>query len=155
MSKLIPMKKNFRHKGNTNNTSVIIFSVRSWLNKTRSDGTCFGEPLGGFCDVGCCCCCFLPHWRFFISLIFDVVPHPSVSYHRVFAPILFFQSSSSQSDSRHFYFNFSRLFIFLPLRLHFFTVLRFWVGVFYHTLLRLWLRCGQEHPIQDLPLCLP
>ena len=28
-------------------------------------------------------------------------------------------------------------------------------GATYPTLLRLWLRCGQEHPIQDLPLCLP
>ena len=46
-------------------------------------------------------------------------------------------------------------FSFLP------RVLRFWVGiffptrVFYPTLLRLWLRWGQEHPIQGLPLCLP
>ena len=37
-------------------------------------------------------------------------------------------------------------------------VLRFWVGVFlltgvfYPTLLRLWLRWEQEHPIQDLPV---
>ena len=33
-----------------------------WLNKTHSDGTCLGEPPGGFCDVGCCRS--LPHWRF-------------------------------------------------------------------------------------------
>ena len=51
----------------------------------------------------------------------EVIPHPSVSYRRVFTPILNFQPSSSQSDSRHFQCNFSR----------------------------------QEHPIQDLPLCLP
>ena len=29
------------------------------LNKTPSDGTCLGEPPGGFCDVGCCCCFYL------------------------------------------------------------------------------------------------
>ena len=38
--------------------------------------------------------------------------HPSVSYRRVFTPILYFQPSSLQSDSRHFHFNFSGLFIF-------------------------------------------
>ena len=53
-----------------------------------------------------------PNWRFFISLLFDVILHLSVSYRRVFIPILYFQSSSSQSDSRHFHFNFSRLFFF-------------------------------------------
>ena len=57
-----------------------------------------GEPPGGFCDVGCCCC----H-----SLLFNVIPHSSVSYRQVFTPILYFQPSSSQSDSRHFHFNFS------------------------------------------------
>ena len=65
---------------------------------------CLREPPGGFCDVGCCCCCFLPHWRFFISLLFDIIPHPSVDYRRVFTPILYFQPSPSQSDSRHFHF---------------------------------------------------
>ena len=49
---------------------------------------------------------------------------------------------------------FSRLFIFYRSA----TVLSgpfLSTGVFYPTLLRFWLRCGQEHPIQDLPLCLP
>ena len=78
-----------------------------------------GEPPGCFCDVGfCCCCCFLTHWRFFISLLFDVIFHSSVSYRQFFTPILYFQPSSSQSDSGHFH-------SFLP------QVLRFWVGVFY------------------------
>ena len=31
---------------------------------------------------------------------FNVIPHPSVSYHQVFKPILCFQPSSSQGDSR-------------------------------------------------------
>ena len=53
---------------------------------------------------------FLPHWRFFISLLFDIIPHPSVDYRRVFTPILYFQPSPSQSDSRHFHlFNHSVL----------------------------------------------
>ena len=144
------MKNDIRYKG-TNNTSVIIFLIRSWLSKTPSDGTCLREPPGRFCDVGCCC--FWPHWRFFISLLFDVIPHPSVDYHWVFAPILYSQSSPSQIDSGHFHFNFSRLFNFTASG----TVLseRFLpTGVFYPTVLPLWLRCGQEHPIHNLPLCL-
>ena len=44
------------------------------------------------------------------SLLFHVIPHPSVSYRQVFIPILYFQPSSSQSDSRHFHFNFSWFF---------------------------------------------
>ena len=103
-----------------------------------------------FCDVGCCCC--FTSLEDFHSLLFDVIPHPSVSYRRVFTPILYFQPSSSQSDSRHFHFNFL-CFSFLP------RVLRFWVGLFYPrfytTLLRLWLRWGQEHLFQDPPLFLP
>ena len=67
----------------------------------------------------------LPHWRFFIhSLLFDAIPHPSVSYRRVFTPILYFQPSSSQSDSRHFILTFLG-FSFLP------RVLWFWAGFFY------------------------
>ena len=68
------------------------------LKDFPNDGTCLGEPPGGFCDVGCCCC----H-----SLLFNVIPHSSVSYRQVFTPILYFQPSLSQSDSRHFNFNFS------------------------------------------------
>ena len=41
------------------------------------------------------------------SLLFDVIPRPSVSYRQVFTPISYFQSSSSQSDSRHIHFNLS------------------------------------------------
>ena len=41
------------------------------------------------------------------SLLFDVIPHPSVSYRQVFTPISYFQSSSSLSDSRHIHFNLS------------------------------------------------
>ena len=59
------MKSNIRDQGNINNTLVIIFLIRSWLNKTPSDGTCMGDPPGGFCDVGCCCCLFFPSLEVF------------------------------------------------------------------------------------------
>ena len=105
-----------------------------------------------FCDVGCCCC--FTSLEDFHSLLFDVIPHPSVSYRRVFTPILYFQPSSSQSDSRYFHFNFSGLFIFTA-RATVLSWLFLITGVFYPTLLRLWLRCRQQHPIQDLTLRLP
>ena len=78
------------------------------LNKTPSDGTCLGEPAGVFCDVSCCC--FFISLDVFPSLLFDVIPYTSVSYCWVFTPILYFQPSSSQSDSGYFHLNFSGLF---------------------------------------------
>ena len=72
----------------------------------------------------------------FHSLLFDVLPHPSESSRRVFAPILYFHPSSSQSDSQDFHFNFSGFFIFTSSA----TVLSgifLTHGVFYPTLLRL------------------
>ena len=48
------------------------------LNKSPGDGTCVGEPPGDFCDVSCC---FLTSLEFFISLLFDVIPHLSVNTH--------------------------------------------------------------------------
>ena len=42
---------------------------------------------------------------FFIHICFsNIIPHPSVGYRRVFAPILYFQPSPLQGDSRHFHF---------------------------------------------------
>ena len=49
------------------------------LKKTPSNGNCLGEPV----------------FEVFHSLLFDVIPHPSVSYCRVFTPILYLQPSSS------------------------------------------------------------
>ena len=129
---------------NINKTSVIIFLVSSLLTllffKTPSDGTCLGEPPGGFCDVGSFCSSFIAFWRFcdvFLhSLLFDVIPCPSVSYRQVFRPILYFQPCSSQSDLRHFHFNLSGPFCYsfaasaTDLREHFVLL-----GVFYLTLL--------------------
>ena len=70
------------------------------------------------------------------SLLFNVIPHPSVDYCRVFTPILYFQHSPSQSDLQHFHFNLSRIFF------HSFTASatvlsgRFLpTGIFYLTLL--------------------
>ena len=37
--------------------------------------------------------------------LFDIIPHPSVDYCQVFRPILYFQPSPSQSDSRDFPFS--------------------------------------------------
>ena len=78
------------------------------LNKTPSDGTCLGEPPGGFCDVGSCCC--FTSVDVFHSLLLYVISHPSVSYRRIFTPILYFHPSSSHSDSQHFHYNLSDLF---------------------------------------------
>ena len=130
------------------------------LNKTPSDGTCLGEPAGVFCDVSCCCA--LTSLEVFPSLLFDVIPHTSVSYCWVFTPVLYFQPSSSQSDSGYFHLNFSGLFRhsftasatvssgrFLPHRCFLPCTSSPHFGTF------LWLRCGQKHPIQNPALCLP
>ena len=71
------MKNSIRFKGNINNTSVIIFLIESQLNKTPSDGTCLGEPPGGFCDVGCH---FIFNLHFIFDLHFVVVLHLSMFF---------------------------------------------------------------------------
>ena len=91
-----------------------------------------------FCSSFCCCSSFILFFIFVFvlhSLLFNVIPHPSVDYRRVFTLILYFQSSPSLSDSRHFHFNLSEIFF------HSFTasatVLRGYflpTGVFYLTL---------------------
>ena len=126
------------------------------LNKTPSDGTCLGEPPGDFCDVGCCCC-FLAHWRFLpFWATFPCHRHSTLT--------------SQACEGLHWLWALPWL-LSVALLLPGFSVtvlpraLRFWAGVFYpHTVFNLhsfptfwhvfWLRCGQEHPIQDPPLCL-
>ena len=51
----------------------------------------------------CCCSSFVVflYWHF----LFDIIPHPSVNYRQGFRPILYFQPSPSQSDSRRFHFS--------------------------------------------------
>ena len=51
------------------------------------------------------CCCF----SLFVDVLHShllsaIIPHPSVDYREVFTPILYFQPSPSQSDSRYFHF---------------------------------------------------
>ena len=69
----------------------------------------------GFCDA------------VFYSLLFDVIHHPSVNYHQVFTPILYFQPRSSQSGPRHFHFNLFGPFSVTVLL----QALQFWVSFFY------------------------
>ena len=100
---------------------------------------CSGVPQGGFCNVGCVHCCFCDVWccssfiAVFVilvvvlhSLLFDVKPYPSLSYCRVFRPILYFQPSSLQGNSWQFHFNLSGPFFTVSPR-----ALRFWAGIFY------------------------
>ena len=61
------------------------------------------------CSSFCCCCSSLCCCSSFVDvlhshLLYDIIPHPSVDYRWVFTPILQFQPSPSQSDSRHFNF---------------------------------------------------
>ena len=52
------------------------------------------------------CCCYSSFVDVLHShFLFDIIPHPSVDYRQVFRPILYFQPSPSQSDSRHFHFS--------------------------------------------------
>ena len=104
------MKNNIRYNGNINNTSVIIFLNRHLRHFFTFLFMSLGEPPGGFCDVGCCCCFYFtggfPFHCFSTSSL--TLPWAIAG----FTPILYFQPSSLQSDSRHFHFNFSGLFIF-------------------------------------------
>ena len=93
----------------------------------------------GFCDVSCSCSfIFVLHFvvvlhllLFFIfvavlhSLLFNVIPHPSVDYRRVFTSILCIQPRPSQSDLWHFHFSLSEIFF------HSFTASATVVGIFY------------------------
>ena len=52
------------------------------------------------------CCCYSSFVNVLHShFLFDIIPHPSVDYRQVFKPILYFQPSPLQSDSRHFHFS--------------------------------------------------
>ena len=51
------------------------------------------------------CCCYSSFFDVLHShFLFDIIPNPSVDYRQVFIPILQFQPSPLQSDSRHFHF---------------------------------------------------
>ena len=86
--------------------------VSFWTQQNFQRWYCLREPPGRLCDVGCCCY-FWPHLRFFISLLYDVIPHPSVGYRREFyTPFCTFSPSHRSVIRDNFHFNFSRVFIF-------------------------------------------
>ena len=113
-----------------------------------------------FCGAGCNCwfifvlhfvvvssfqfwfsfsCCFSFVDVLHLHLLFDVILHPSVDYHWVFTPILYFQPGPSQSDLQNFHFQQFR-YLLTPSA----TVLsgRFLpTGVFYLTLLHWHFTC--------------
>ena len=107
------IKNNIRHKGNINSTSVITFFNQKLTQQKLTAMLLAWESLQwGFCDVGCNCS-FIFYSLFcscssFVDvlhshLLFDIIPHPSVDYRRVFTPISYFKPSPSQSDSWHFH----------------------------------------------------
>ena len=70
--------KEYNNKNRFYISGLGLFICLGELSKSPGDGTCVGEPPGDFCDVGCC---FLTSLEFFISLLFDVIPHLSVNTH--------------------------------------------------------------------------
>ena len=78
-------------------------------SKTSSDGTLLGRTSeevlvrSSSCSWCSSFCCHLSIFFIHISL-FDIISHPSVDYRQVFTPILYFQPSPWQSDSRQFHF---------------------------------------------------
>ena len=108
------MKNNIRYKGNTNNTSVIIF-----LKVKNSQRWYFAwENLrGGFCDVVSSfyfCIFILLLYLDFIcrcssfTFAFRHHPLPFRGLSPVFTLILYFQPSPSQGDLRYFHFQLFR-----------------------------------------------
>ena len=52
------------------------------------------------------CCCYSSFFNVIHShFLFDIIPHPSMDYHQLFRPILYFQPSPLQSDLWHFHFS--------------------------------------------------
>ena len=124
------------------------------LTKTPGDGTCLGEPPGAFCDVGCWCCFYLTGGFYVSGLLFLATGPPpwlvrpvkattsSVLYPGYFRFLYFLLGFYCEGYSLEWAFFTHRRFFYLA----FFPI---FFGTF------LWLRCAQEHPIQDPPLCLP
>ena len=87
----------------------------------------------------------------FHFIVFRRHPSPFRELSPVFTPILYFQPRSSQSDLRHFHFNFSRLFYCKCYHFEwvFFTHWRFLLYTPSFVT-----QIEQKHSIQDPPLCL-
>ena len=83
------MKNNIRYKGNTNNTSVIIF-LKSKVKNSQRWYFAWENRRGGFCDVNLISFLIIILLLFFICrcssfvnvlhshFLFGVIPHPSV-----------------------------------------------------------------------------
>ena len=101
------------------------FRVYNQKSKTPSDGTCLGESLGGFCDVGCHLH-FVPvlHLSFFFIHIFFSTSSLALllTIVRFLHPFCIFSPAHCRVICDTFIFNHSV--IFLP------RALRFWVGIF-------------------------
>ena len=87
---------------------------------------CLGEPLGSFCDVGCCCSSFIfvlhlllffIHCYFYIS---KLLCHATGTPPWLLRPVK--ASTSSELYPDYFW---------LPFLFHLPRALRFWVGIFY------------------------
>ena len=102
------MKNNIRYKGNVNNTSVIIFYSK--VDSKNSQRWYLLRRTSRF--LWFCLLLFLTSLEVFHFMAFQRHPSPFRELLPIFTPVLYFQPSSSQSDSWHFHFNFSRLFIF-------------------------------------------
>ena len=122
------MKNNIRYKGNTNNTSVIIFLIGGCPNK-NSQGWYFAwENL----QWGFCCCCsfiFVLHFVVIFVLHFVVAVLHFISRvlcHVTGTPPWFLRPVNASTSSELYpdYF-------WLPLLFHLPRALRFWVSVFY------------------------
>ena len=61
-----------------------------------------------YCFSFCCCYCSSFVDVLHSHFLFNIIPHTSVDYRRVFTPCLYFQPGPSQSDSWQFYFQPSR-----------------------------------------------
>ena len=124
------MKNNIRYKGNTNNTSVIIFLIGDCPSDVNLLGRTPSEVFVMLVVVVLHFVVVVLHsilffillLLFFFSFLLNIIPHPSVDYRRVFKPILYFQPSPWQGDSRHFHFNLSEIF-----SGHFFTHRHFFI----------------------------
>ena len=137
------MKNNIRYKGDTNNTSVIIFSK----SKVKNSQRCYlaWENLrGGFCNVSCCssfqfwssfCCCIFISFLVFILLFFFICWCSSFTFSFRHHPSPF--CGLSPGFYTHFILS-SQLIVewfaagsFSTIPLSSYRALQFWVGIFY------------------------
>ena len=94
-------------------------------SKTLSHGSCLGEPLGGFWDVGCH---FVVVSYFIFDLHFVVVLHfVSRLIYRVTSTPPWLLRPVKASTSSELYPDY----FWLPFLFHLPRALRFWVGIFY------------------------